>query len=463
MIIHLGDCLPWLRTLPDNSVGSVVVDPPYGLSAPPDIAVVLESWLAAEAYSHGSAGFMSSAWDSFVPGPKVWREALRILKPGGHLVAFAGTRTVDLMGISLRLAGWEIRDTIHWCYWSGFPKSLDVSKAVDGLFGMEREVVGSRDTFTGQGGSGAANYSPGARIVPITSPAHPEALRLDGTGTAIKPAVEPAILARKPIQAVPYSWFASQGIDHIHTKARAISTHQAGSVKNVAANVLRWGTGGLGIDRCRFRPGDVMWPGPQDDSMGTHCTNRDDRGLCMGHGNAGRSTSGEAFHGLESVVSGRFPANLLYCPKASRAERELGTEGLPTRTGAEAVKREEGSAGVANPRAGAGRTAEGVRNFHPTVKPVRLMRYLVRLVTPPGEVVLDPFMGSGACGIAATLEGYGYQGAEISPDFHRIGGARIAHAAEWPVSWAHTEPGSALEADDWVEKVTKAGQLGMFS
>ncbi|MEE8473031.1 MAG: DNA methyltransferase [Dehalococcoidia bacterium] len=461
-------------------MGSVVVDPPYGLSAPPDIAVVLEAWLAGEAYSHGSAGFMASKWDSFVPGPRVWREVLRVLKPGGFLVAFAGTRTVDLMGISLRLAGWEIRDTIHWCYWSGFPKSLDVSKAVDGLFGMERtEEIGrghhhrAADRSALALGAFAQSYQAGdhAKGSAILAPAHPDALRLAGTGTAIKPAIEPAILARKPLEAVPLSWFASQGVDHIHTKARAIATHpgvetiltdgtrlpfKPGSVENVAANVLRWGTGGLGIDRCRFRPGDVMWPGPDGNIPSEHSG--------RGAGSDGRTGINAIGTGIVSTPhqGGRFPANLLYCPKASRAERELGCDGLPTKTGFEAVKRKEGAAGTLNPRAGAGRTSEGVRNFHPTVKPVRLMRYLVRLVTPPGEVVLDPFMGSGACGIAATLEGYGYQGAEIDPDFHRIAASRIAHAVEWPVSWAHTEPGSALEADDWVEKVTKAGQLGMF-
>lgn len=480
MIIHLGDCLPWLRTLPDNSAGSVVVDPPYGLSAPPDIAVVLEAWLAGEAYSHGSAGFMASKWDSFVPGPRVWREVLRVLKPGGHLVAFAGTRTVDLMGISLRLAGWEIRDTIHWCYWSGFPKSLDVSKAVDGLFGMEREVerIATRSGNVERRGDGEQGSTYGdawGGFTTRSTPAHPDALRLGGTGTAIKPAIEPAILARKPLEAVPLSWFASQGVDHIHTKARAIATHpgvetilrdgtrlpfKPGSVENVAANVLRWGTGGLGIDRCRFRPGDVMWPGPQEE-VGSYPNGCGGKEFTV---NGEQPEERNAFRAAPwENTQGRYPANLLYCPKASRAERELGTDGLPTKTGFEAVKRKEGAAGTLNPRAGAGRTSEGVRNFHPTVKPVRLMRYLVRLVTPPGEVVLDPFMGSGACGIAATLEGYGYQGAEIDPDFHRIAASRIAHAVEWPVSWAHTEPGSALDADDWVEKVTKAGQLGMFS
>lgn len=127
-LLH-GDCLEQLKSLPDCSVDSVVTDPPYGLSKEPDIAEVLTKWIAGEPYDHGSGGFMGKAWDSFVPHPDVWKEVYRVLKPGGHALVFAGTRTQDLMTVSLRLGGFEIRDVIEWLYFSGFPKSMDVGKS----------------------------------------------------------------------------------------------------------------------------------------------------------------------------------------------------------------------------------------------------------------------------------------------------------------------------------------------
>jgi len=130
-VVILGDCLDVLRELPDNSIDSVVTDPPYGLSKEPDIEEVLTKWMAGEDYTHRGGGFMGKTWDSFVPGPSIWREVYRVLKPGGHALVFAGTRTQDLMTVSLRLAGFEIRDVIAWLYFSGFPKSLDVGKAFD--------------------------------------------------------------------------------------------------------------------------------------------------------------------------------------------------------------------------------------------------------------------------------------------------------------------------------------------
>lgn len=160
--LHRGDCLDTLRQMPDNSIDAVVTDPPYGLSSQPDAAEVLRHWLAGDDYVHQGSGFMGKTWDSFVPGPTVWREVFRVLKPGGHALVFAGSRTQDLMGMALRLAGFEIRDTAMWVYGSGFPKSLDVSKAVD-----------ARDKDA--------------------------AKQWDGWGTALKPAYEPIILCRKPL------------------------------------------------------------------------------------------------------------------------------------------------------------------------------------------------------------------------------------------------------------------------
>jgi DNA modification methylase len=390
--VFFGNCLDVMKALPDASVDSIVCDPPYGL------------------------GFMGKAWDALPPGVEWAAECLRVLKPGGHLVAFGGTRTVHRLATAIEDAGFEIRDAISWCYWSGFPKSLDVSKAIDKAAGAEREVVGTRitgathrDTRT-ECSATAFGMGP---VVQVTAPATPEAARWAGFGTAIKPAVEPAVLARRPL------------------------------VGTVAANVLEHGTGALNIDGCRFAPGAKEWPGPCSGSAALAAKHASTTGLDAG---AGRSV-----YGTRTGVAheaGRFPANLLYVPKASRKERERGTEGLPTRTGAEAVGRAEGSPGSLSPGAGAGRKAREIRNFHPTVKPVRLMRWLCRLVTPPGGLVLDPFAGSGSCGVAAVLEGFAYAGIEIDPAYHAIAEARIRHALSTPDAWADTAPGTeAPECD----------------
>lgn len=389
-VIIAGDCLDALRAMPAESVDAVVCDPPYGLGKPPPVEVVLRAWVGGERYQARGGGFMGREWDAFVPGPEVWREVCRVLKPGGHAVIFAGTRTVDWMGIAVRLGGLEIRDCIGWCYYSGFPKSLDVSKAIDGL----------------------------------------DARRWSGWGTALKPAIEPAILARKPFAAT------------------------------VAENVLQHGTGAINVDGCRFAPGDSAWVGPDDNS---------DRGRSS-RGGEWRDGSGtfsirprraDEFQGGD----GRWPANLYACPKATRAERERGCDGLPERTGAEAVDREPGSAGMQSPRAGAARKADTVRNYHPTVKPIRLMRWLCRLVTPPGGLVLDPFAGSGSTGVAAVLEGFAFTGCELDPGHVAIAEARIGHASRHPEEWADTAPGVKRKPRKVKIKrkaATRVAQLSIF-
>lgn len=426
MSVHLGPCLDLLRSLPDASVDAVVTDPPYGLGRPPPPREVMAAWLAGQEYRPRGGGFMGAEWDSFVPGPETWTECYRVLKPGGHLVAFAGTRTVDWMALSVRLGGFEVRDMIGWTYFSGFPKSLDVSKAIDAAAGVEREVVGERYTAKGAGGSGSDFLTVNSRApwVPITAPATPDARRWSGWGTALKPSVEPAVLARKPLDGT------------------------------VAQTVLRHGTGALNIDGCRFAPGDSAWVGP-DEVIETKWGGT--QAESIGYG--GTDPTG---YQTQRHDAGRWPANLYACPKASRAERERGCDGLPARSGAEAVQREEGSAGAQSPRAGAGRVAAEVRNAHPTVKPVRLMRWLCCLVCPPGGLVLDPFSGSGTTGVAAALEGFRFVGAELSPDYHRIAAARIDHARRYPESWADTAPGADVEANTDREQVEKLGQVGLF-
>jgi DNA modification methylase len=401
--LYRQDCLDMLAELDDASADACVCDPPYGLGKPPPIEKVLAAWLAGEKVEVKGGGFMGAEWDAFVPGPRYWREVARVLKPGGHAVVFAGQRTIDVMGIALRLAGLEVRDLLGWQYWSGFPKSLDVSKAIDRAAGAEREVVGPRIRADGTYRNGAAEWAaamgyrgnvPQVRM--DTAPATPDAKRWEGWGTALKPCIEPALLVRKPLSGT------------------------------VAASVLAHGTGALNIDGCRYAFGDPAWPGPQ-------------------------------------VTGGDWwPANVYACPKASTAERERGCDGLPAIAPTEVTGRKEGSAGQAHARAGM--TGDrGRRNIHPTVKPVRLLRWLVRLVTPPQGTVIDPFAGSGSCGVAAVLEGVAYIGAELGERYQPIAEARIGHAARFPEQWLDTRPGPPVtEHEQERADIEAAGQGDLF-
>src|SRR5690625_3544398 len=202
LLFH-GESTEVLKGLEANSVDSVVCDPPYGLSKEPDIVKVLTEWTTGdEAFVPDGKGFMSKEWDGFVPPPSLWREVYRVLKPGGHALVFAGTRTQDLMTISLRLAGFEVRDVIEWLYFSGFPKSHNVSKAFDRRAGAEREVVGQRvrlgDRKSYVNNNDKAIFNPGENNA-ITAPATELARKWDGWGTSLKPAHEPIIMVRKPL------------------------------------------------------------------------------------------------------------------------------------------------------------------------------------------------------------------------------------------------------------------------
>ena len=361
-----GDCLDVMATLDAESIDAIVTDPPYGI------------------------GFLGRDWDSVVPGLDWAQACLRVLKPGGHLVAFGGCRTVHRLACSIEDAGFEIRDLLAWAQWQGFPKSMDISKAIDAAAGVEREVVG-RGT---SGRTAILGGTDGSIGHDITAPATPEAKAWEGFGTALKPAFEPAVIARKPI---------------------------AGTV---AANVLRYGTGALNIDGCRIKPGDPAWPGPGEEVPVISDPGRRPGGFVATGAARGSGTPNGSGHPL-----GRWPANVYQCPKPSRSEREAGCAHLPARAGFEAVERSEGSAGVDNPRAGAGRTASRVRNHHPTVKPLGVIRWIVRLVGGrPGEsVILDPFMGSGTTLAACAIEGFAGIGIEREAEYIDIAEARIKH------------------------------------
>ena len=362
-----GDCVDVMRTFDDNSIDAIVCDPPYGIQ------------------------FMSMAFDKDIPRDDWSAQCFRILKPGGHLIAFSATRTFHRLGTVVENAGFEVRDTINWLYFSGFPKSHNVSKAIDLHFGAERKVVGEYKVSRILDGSDLVGGNVKSGNIPITKPATEDAKRFDGYGTALKPSFEPAILARKPL-----------------------------SEKNIAANVLKWGTGGLNIDDCRFGYGDPCWVGPNekvDPSLHESSHFGQSKGVTFQSG---------------GHLQGRWPANIYQCAKVSRSEREEGCEELPSKTGAETVQRKEGSAGMNNPRAGAGRTASEVKNIHPTVKPIKLMRWLARLVMPPSKdaVLLDTFAGSGSTLVAAEKEGFNSIGIEMNPEYVDIIRARLSHACK---------------------------------
>jgi DNA modification methylase len=346
--LHVGDMREVLAAYDANTFESVVCDPPYGLS------------------------FMGKGWDRGVPGVEFWQEALRVAKPGAHLLAFGGTRTFHRLACAIEDAGWELRDCIMWVYGSGFPKSHDVGKAIDREAGAERQKVlvptrSSNKVYTE--GSSTYSHSKHAGFRDVSAPVTDAARQWDGWGTALKPAWEPIIVARKPL---------------------------AGTV---AQNVLEHGTGAMNIDGCRvgFSDGEesptslrrAAGHNPANNPSGWKETNR---GARFNESSAamGRWSANLIHDGSDEVLA-LFPesaARFFYCSKTNRKDR-------------------------------------GADNNHPTVKPTALMRYLVKLVTPPGGTVLDPFMGSGSTGKAAALEGFGFVGVDLNPEYVEIAKARI--------------------------------------
>ena len=472
MKLYHGDCLEELKKIPDNSVDSIVTDPPYGLSntKPQQVADVLKAWVTGDTVSVPAkkGGFMNASWDSFVPPPAVWEECMRVLKPGGHMAVFAGARTQDLMGLSIRLAGFEIRDTLGWVYGSGFPKSMDISKAIDktkkisihkrcgspvstdekditllgddgessgysaaclkcdeDLFPFEieqvsasevREVVGSGSAGAGFNpvkgfGSGVTTLGDkvSSQTWDVTAPATSEAAKWDGWGTALKPAIEPIILARKPLDGT------------------------------VANNVLAHGVGGLNIDACRVEAGDLEelqknWDRTQSANQGIVST-----GLAQ-------------IDLSDRKPAGRFPANVLLDEHAAKEMDEQsgnvnGVIGMKKVSGGHNFNIGEHTPQKFNKTSGQIKDSGGASRFfpvfkyqakapkrerpviehedgtkiqHPTVKPVALMEWLVSLIVPPGGVVLDPFAGSGTTLQAALNKGFTPIGIEQDADYIKL-------------------------------------------
>ena len=392
--VACGDCIEVMRSLPDNSVDSIVTDPPYGIS------FMGRSWDTFDKKQFGHAGeegqndlkvkkgfntlprYQSEGMYAFF---LEWsKECLRVLRPGGHLIAFSATRSVHRMASAIEDAGFEIRDQLGWCYYSGFPKSMDISKQIDKMAGAEREVIGSKTNW-GEASQSTPNCANGSWD--ITKPTTKEAQYWQGWGTALKPAYEPCVLARKPI-----------------------------AEKNVASQVLKTGTGAINIDACRFGYGDPCWIGPQEKPATMEASWSEGRaGVVYGKldYNAGEEWSGH--------LTGRWPANLYQCPKPSRSEREEGLTDLEQRSSPNNLS------GGTDTRLD-GKKVAVVQNFHPTVKPVNLMRWLIRLVTPVNGLVLEPFLGSGTTGVASSLEGFRSIGIEREPDYADICLQRIKNA-----------------------------------
>ena len=447
--LNRGNALDLLRTLSDESVDSIVTDPPYGLSTDPDPVEVLTHWINGDDYTHQGGGFMGKAWDSFVPGPSVWKECLRVLKPGGHLLCFAGSRTVDLMGMAIRLGGFEIRDQLQWLYGSGFPKSMDVAKAIDkaargvpqggpdptspnhGKFKTQATEGKRGEADRGQGFGGG----PGSFMAESGSKEDralcDEAERWQGWGTALKPAHEPIILARKPLRV-------------------------GGRKATVADNVLAHGTGALNIDATRIGTNDRFGGGANASKTDTTTVD-----FVEGYERGDGWVPGDP--------AGRWPANVILDPEAGVVlDEQTGTLTSGKPAGGDGPHLAKASVGVGGGAAlegsadgslrsegdeyhpygdsgGASRffycakTAKsernaglpvGLRNDHPTVKPVKLMEWLVKLVTPKGGTVLDPYLGSGSTLVAAAglnLNGIGFD-RDDEDKYLAIARHRIAHA-----------------------------------
>lgn len=391
-----------------NSIDSVVTDPPYGLK------------------------FMGKKWDYDVPSVEVWKECLRVLKPGGHMLVACGTRTQHRMAVNIEDAGFEIRDVITWLYGSGFPKSMNVSIAIDKAAG----VMGARGKAFVTAGAGERKdiqNTSGWETDPGHNGITDAAKQWQGWGTALKPACEFWTLCRKPLEGT------------------------------VAENVQKYGTGGLNIDGCRVGTDERTYKGMSANKpeVGTF---RDDNWVPKD---------------ISVTVQGRFPANLIldeeagamldeqsgvlksnpgtyrrekregdgntyklegkgvtslgdsggasrffYCAKASKSERNAGLEGMPERRGGSEQFDSRWKEGTGEDR------MPMTKNHHPTVKPIKLMSYLCRLITPPNGIVLDPFMGSGSTGVAAKQEGFEFIGIELDAEYLKIAEKRIINCVQ---------------------------------
>jgi len=423
--ILLGDCRDRLKELPDNSIDSIVTDPPYEL------------------------GFMGKSWDAsgVAYDVTVWQECLRVLKPGGHLLSFGGSRTYHRMACAIEDAGFQIRDQIMWVYGSGFPKSLNISKAIDKAAGAEREVTGLGHAGTGLGIMDKSSTIGGD--FPITAPATAEAKEWDGWGTALKPAHEPIVLARKPLDGTVANNVLTHGVGGINIDGCRVATDdkwEATGKQSAPSQTLQGGVdGSLNVSISsthllgRF-PANFIHDGSDEIlelfPIAGSFTGKPERknGTVSQHSWMGQ---GNQSNSKKSVIdnSRGSAARFFYCAKASKKDRNEGLYGFEEKQttgggGLTAEIKEDGSYETASAGGKFGSVKAKQTNHHPTVKPTDLMRYLCRLITPPNGTVLDPFTGSGSTGKAAVLEGFSFIGVEQSEEYIAIAEARIQSAKE---------------------------------
>lgn len=412
--IYNVNCLEMLQGMEDNSVDSLITDPPYGMNKdkPEQMAEIIRQWANGnDGATQLGKGFMGKEWDAFVPPPLIWKEIYRVLKPGAYGLVFASTRTQDLMSISMRFAGFQIKDVVEWLYMSGFPKSHNISKAIDKKAGAEREVIGRNPNSRENSDKTNTLYESGTvgKTDFITKATTPEAQKWEGWGTQLKPSHEPIILIQKPI-----------------------------SEKTIADNVLKWGTGGLNIDETRI--GETG---------------------ARSNGGGGKETGIYGKYGTTKRINydtGRFPANAItedsdefyskyfnitpkeISKKAGKKDRNsdyLGNE-------IDLEEKMTGYSGGANNALDKGeeyREGQGIglnriipkKNNHPTVKSIPLMEHLIKMITPPEGTVLDPFLGSGTTIVAVrrlthehpTYSHLNFIGSELSHEYFDICQARI--------------------------------------
>jgi DNA modification methylase len=492
-MIHVGDLLDVLPTLEPDTFDAVITDPPYGIgfmghewdqsgsfaatgrgpTATPghyrerDARFVgdhTKTTARATSMEAGRYDLSLTSNRKYQDWCRAWGEQLlRVTKPGGHALVFGSTRTYHRLAAGLEDAGWEIRDCLCWAYASGFPKSLDVGKAIDRHLGATREVVGQRHVTNANQGKGGGGLGHGDLVggtvvagdIDVTAPATPEALKWDGWGTALKPAWEPIVVARKPFKGSIARNVLERGTGALNIDAARIPYESEADLANTVADGSAWarrspetrgawpGAAAINVGETRDLAGDDKgrWPAnlaltdalfdggvPEivGGGMAAPGASWEDRIKEPGHGPA--ILAGQTQRGripLEAVSYSRF----FLIPKASRSDREPVLRGQ-----LRPVERRtmgHGLTGVSGDRTGNGTAAPlemgkaERENLHPTVKPLELMRHLVRLVSPPGAVILDPFLGSGTTALAAELEGFAWIGVEREAEYVAIAEARL--------------------------------------
>jgi DNA modification methylase len=407
-----ADCIEAMKAMPDNSVDSIVTDPPYEL------------------------GFMGKSWDAsgIAFNVEVWQEALRVIKPGGHLIAFSGSRTYHRMAVAIEDAGFQIRDQIMWVYGSGFPKSHNIEKAINKVDGVEfLEKPASGVGF--MNAEGAGGYNTTINQLEQVGDSSERAAQWDGWGTALKPAHEPMVLARKPLIGTVANNVLTFGVGGLNIDATRVG-YQEGEVdftkqqNQTATATVKMGGAKPGDSIQMFKengrfPANFIHDG-SDEVVALFPDTKGKVGMTQQASTRGLYEGGTSFGDTntnDGIADSGSAARFFYCAKASKRDRNEGLDGFEAKRDHDG--RADGGVGGDNPR---NRTNNAKLNHHPTVKPTSLMQYLIRLVTPPNGTVLDPFMGSGSTGKACAYEGFEFIGIDQSAEYVAIAQARIDFA-----------------------------------